>query len=401
VSKIETEVVFPVVREDRFNPSALLRELGASARPRRLGFPDGHSGWIVTDYANARAVLADRRFTISVTRQPIGEPGKSAAYDDALGSLRAGAITSTDPPRHTRLRRAVGERFTPRRVEERSDSIERIVRDQLGAMERAGSPVDLFAVFALPIPSRAICDLLGVPQSDEHQFIEPTELLLSPKATPEQVTGAFSAFSEYVRLIVDQKRTEPRDDLLSDLLRAEVLSDEEIAGMALELFVTGHETTAGLITMSTLALLEEESRWDLLCREPHLMDTAIEELLRYISVVDIGFTRTAVEDVAIGGVEIAAGESVAISLLGANHDSTQFEASDSIEVRRPENRHLAFGHGIHKCLGQHLARLELRLALIGLTRDFPTLRLAVPPSEVQLESTDFGVYRASALPVTW
>jgi cytochrome P450 len=246
-----------------------------------------------------------------------------------------------------------------------------------------------------------ICDLLGVPESDERQFVRPTELLLSQGATPDQVKAAFSDFSDYVRGVIEQKRSEPGDDLLCDLLRAEVLSDDEIAGVALELFVTGHETSAGLIAMSTLALLEVPSRWELLRREPELIDSAIEELLRYLSVVDIGFTRTAVEDVTIGGVEIAAGESVAISLLAANHDPARFDESASIELRRPDNRHLAFGHGIHKCLGQHLARLELRLALAGLTQHFPTLRLAVPAAEVPLESTDAGVYRVTSLPVAW
>jgi cytochrome P450 len=346
-------------------------------------------------------VLADRRFSISVARQPSGRPGKYEAYDHALGPLRAGAITSLDPPGHTRLRRAVAERFTPGGVKQRSESIERIVRDQLAAIERAGRPADLFAAFARPIPSRTICDLLGVPQSDEQQFIEPTELLLRPSATPDQVSRAFATFTHYVRSIVEEKLAQPRDDLLSDLLGARVLSDEEIGGMALELFVTGHETTAGLIAMSTLALLEDEARWDLLCREPQLTDAAVEELLRYITVVDVGFVRTAVEDVAIAGVVVTAGESVAISLLAANHDPAQFEAADVIELRRADNRHLAFGHGIHKCLGQHLARLELRLALLGLTQRFPTLRLAGSPSEVPLEGTDAGVYRVSSLPVTW
>lgn len=397
----ELAVDFPIVREDQFLPPPLLREVGASARPRRLRFPDGHVGWLVSDYANARAVLADRRFIVGVTRQASGQPGKYEAYDDALGALRAGAVTSSDPPAHTRLRRAVGERFSPAGIEERSGRIEGIVRDQLGAIERAGSPVDLFADFALPIPSRVICDLLGVPESDERQFVKPTELLLSQEATPDQVKGAFSDFSDYVRGVIVQKRSEPGDDLLCDLLRAEVLSDDEIAGMALELFVTGHETSAGLIAMSTLALLEERSRWELLRREPDLVDSAVEELLRYLSVVDIGFTRTAVEEVTIAGVTVAAGESVAISLLAANHDPARFDDSADLDLSRPDNRHLAFGHGIHKCLGQHLARLELRLALIGLTQRFPTMRLAVPASEVPLESTDAGVYRVTALPVAW
>jgi cytochrome P450 len=397
----EGAVDFPIVREEQFLPPPLLREVGASGRPRRLRFPDGHVGWLVSDYLNARAILADRRFIVGVTRQASGQPGKYEAYDDALGALRAGAVTQSDPPAHTHLRRAVGERFSPAGIKERSERIEAIVRDQLGAIERAGPPVDLFADFALPIPSRVICDLLGVPESDERQFVRPTELLLSQGGTPDQVKAAFSDFSDYVRVVVDRKRAEPQDDLLSDLIRAEILSDDEISGIALELFVTGHETSAGLIAMSTLALLEERSRWELLRREPELVDTAVEELLRYLSVVDIGFARTAVEEVTIASVTVAAGESVAISLLGANHDPARFDDSADVDLSRTENRHLAFGHGIHKCLGQHLARLELRLALTGLTQRFPTLRLAVPAAEVPLESTDAGVYRVTALPVAW
>lgn len=397
----ESAVAFPVVREGQFLPPGLLREVVATARPRRLRFPDGHVGWLVSDYANARAVLADRRFIIGVIRQASGQPGKFEAYDDALGPLRAGAITSTDPPRHTRLRRALGERFSPSGIAARSTRIERIVAERLDALERAGGPLDLFSEFALPIPAAAICDFLGVPVSDEGHFIEPTELLLSQDASPDQVKAAFASFSDYVRGIVERKRARPEDDLLSDLLGSEALSDDEIAGVALELFVTGHETSAGAIAMSVLALLEEGAGWEALCREPELVEPAAEELLRYLSVVDIGFTRTATEDLTIGGVEIAAGESVAISILAANHDPARFEDADGIDLRRPDNRHLGFGHGIHKCLGQHLARLELRLALTGLTRRFPSLRLAVPAAEVPLESTDAGVYRVTALPVTW
>jgi len=179
-------------------------------------------------------------------------------------------------------------------------------------------------------------------------------------------------------------------------------SDDEICGLALDLFVTGHETTASLISMSTLVLLEDESRWERLRREPELIDSAIEELLRYITVVEIGFVRTAVEDVTIGGVGISAGESVAISLHAANHDPAHFDAPGTVRLDRADaSHHLALGHGIHRCLGQYLAKLELRIALTSLMRRLPTLRLAVPPSEVPLECTDVGVYRPNALPVTW
>jgi cytochrome P450 len=401
VSNTEAAVQFPRERQGRFDPSPLLRDPDLAGGPRRLRFPDGHHGWLVADYASARAVLADRRFSIGVTRQPVGEPEKSAAYDAALGSLRAGAITSLDPPGHTRLRRAVGERFSPAGVERRRPSIEAIVGSRLDELEAAGTPADLHALFANPIPARVICDLLGIPASEDHRFVRPTELLLSPRATAAEVAAAFAQFSDYARLLVEQKRADPEDDLLSDLVTMESLSDEEIAGLVLELLVTGHETTAGLITMSVLALLEgAEGQGPFGGGSPPTAE-AIEELLRFVSVVEIGFTRTALEDVDVGGTTIATGESVAISLLAADRDPRRFERPDEIDLHRADNRHLAFGHGIHKCLGQYLARLELQLALTALIRRFPTLRLAVPPDEVELECTDFGVYRVTALPVGW
>jgi cytochrome P450 len=217
---------FPIDREARFLPPAPLREAVAVARPRRLRFPDGHVGWLVGDYANARSILADRRFVIGVIRQPSGQPGKVEAYVEALGALRAGAIMSIDPPVHTRLRRAIGGRFTPSGVQAFSERIERIVQSQLDELERRGPVVDLFAAFALLIPSQVICDLLGVPASDQHRFIEPTELLLSPQATPDQVRTAFAEFSQYVRAVVAHKRAQPGDDLLSDLVAAPTLSED-------------------------------------------------------------------------------------------------------------------------------------------------------------------------------
>ncbi|MBS1888607.1 MAG: cytochrome P450 [Actinobacteria bacterium] len=399
--EIDAAVSYPRERVDGFDPPPPLRDAVAGGRPRRLRFPDGHLGWLIGDYADARAVLADRRFSIGVTRQAVGEPAKSEAYDAALGPLRAGAITSLDPPGHTRLRRAVGERLSPAGVERRRPRVESIVAERLDAMEAAGPPADLHAMLADPVPARVICDLLGVPESEQHRFVRPTELLLDPDATAAEVAAAFGGFSDYARLLVEEKRSDPRDDLLSDLLAGGGLSDAEVAGLALELLVTGHETTAGLITMCVLALLEDRSRWDSLRAAGALEDAAIEELLRYVSVVEIGFTRTALEDVAVGEVTIAAGESVAISLLAANRDPARFDEPDGIDLDRGENRHLAFGHGIHKCLGQYLARLELRLALTGLLARFPSLDLAVAPAEVQLSCTDFGVYRAAALPVAW
>jgi len=212
------ETTLPVVREDLFLPAALLRDVGASARPHRLTFPDGHRGWLVSDYAASRALLADRRFMIGVSRQPRGQPGKFTAFHDALGPLGAGSITSLDPPGHTRLRRAVGDHFRPANVAKRTEGIERIVADQIDTLVEAGRPADLLTAFARPVPSRVICDLLGAPQSDQHHFLPPTELMLSPRGTPDEVKGAFADFSDPVRAVVASKRTQPGDDLLSDMV---------------------------------------------------------------------------------------------------------------------------------------------------------------------------------------
>jgi cytochrome P450 len=393
-------VVLPLGRADLFDPPAELAALAADAPLRRLHYADGAVGWLVTSYDVARRLIGDRSLGV-VMVQPVGDPAAHATFDEAIGGLDDGFVSLKNPPDHTRLRRAVAGRFTPDRVAERRVRIEAIVDDLLDAMERSGPPVDLRSAFALAIPSRVICELLGVPASDELRFLHPTEVMLDSAATPEQMAAAFRDFGAYVREVVERKHADPRDDLLTDLAQGDELDDEELAGMAMELFVTGHETTANAIALGTLALLRDGEAWEALCAEPALVEQWSEELLRYLSIVEQSFTRVASADVEVDGVTIRAGERVTVSLLTANRDPSRFPAPDELRLDRSAQGHLAFGHGIHKCLGQHLARVELQVALAGLARRFPTLRLATPAEQLPIESADVGVYRALSLPVTW
>lgn len=393
-------MVLPTARVNLFDPPAELTSLCADRTPRRLHYADGPSGWLVTSYDQARSLVADRRFGV-IMMQPLVDAETQASVEAAIGDLAGGFVGIKNPPDHTRLRRAVGDRFTPNRVAERRPQVERIVAELLDAMERSGSPADLRSAFALPIPARVICELLGVPPSDEQQFLRPTEVMLDPASTPAQAAAAFRAFADYVREVVSRKRAEPGDDLLTDLVAAGELDDLELAGTAMELFITGHETTANAIALGTLALLREPAAWEALAADPGRIETWSEELLRYLSIVEQSFTRVAGEDVELGGVTVRAGERVTVSLLSANHDREKFPAPGQLTLDHGAQGHLAFGHGIHKCLGQHLARLELRLALAGLARRFPTLRLAAPAQELPLGSAAEGVYRALKLPVAW
>ncbi|MBS1676470.1 MAG: cytochrome P450 [Actinobacteria bacterium] len=398
---METQsMVLPTARENLFDPPPELAALCAVGAPRRLHYADGHVGWLVTSYDQARALIADRRFGV-IMMQPLVDAETQASIEDAIGGLDGGFVSLKDPPDHTRLRRAVADRFTPGRVAERRAGIERIVADLLDAMERTGPPADLRSAFALPIPARVICELLGVPSGDEHRFLYPTDVMLDPSSTPEQAAAAFAGFADYVRGVVERKRTEPGDDLLTDLVQGGELDDLELAGMAMELFITGHETTANAIALGALALLRDRDTWEAFRADAERVEDWCEELLRFLSIVEQSFTRVAREDLELAGVAVRAGERVTVSLLTANHDPAAFPRPDSISLGRGARGHLAFGHGIHKCLGQHLARAEMQVALTGLAARFPTLRLAAAPADLTLGSAAEGVYRATALPVTW
>jgi cytochrome P450 len=364
----------------------------------RMTFPDGHAGWLVTGYATARAILSDRRFSSrnELRRAPV----RTATAQESPEPAPPGILTRSDPPDHTRYRRLLTGQFTVRRMKMLEPGIERIVEEHLDAMADAGPGADLVRAFALPIPSLVICELLGVPYADRELFQRDTATMFDFTTPTDQLMAAMASITGYLDELVRRKRAEPADDLLSGLTHSDELTDEELRNIGLTLLVAGHETTANMLALGTFALLCNPEQLAALRADPVLVANTVEELMRYLSVAHVGPTRGALEDVEIDGQLIRAGEVVTISLSAANRDPARFDRPDELDITRSATGHLAFGHGIHQCLGQQLARVEMRIAFPALFRRFPALRLAVPAEEVPLREATL-VYGVHELPVTW
>ncbi|MBF6145353.1 cytochrome P450 [Nocardia nova] len=364
-------------------------------------FPDGHEGWLVTGYDEVRSLLADPRFSsrqdIGVLHVPYEIPGMPVATEPS--PQIPGVFIAMDAPDHTRLRRKLVGAFTVKRMKQLEDHIVDVVERQLEVMARLTPPVDLVAEFALPVPSLVICELLGVPYEDRDTFqVNSAKFLVKDQALEEKM-AAYGALTSYLAELVVRKRAEPGEDILSDLARHDDLTVEELTGIAFLLLLAGHETTANMLGLGTFALLEHPEQAAELRADPALVPDAVEELMRYLSVADI-FYRYATDDIELGGETIGKGSTVVVSLLAANRDPRRFDDPDTLDVRRTARGHLSFGHGMHLCLGQQLARIEMRAGFAGLLRRFPTLALAVPADAVRLR-TDMNIYGVHQLPVTW
>ncbi|MCC9308413.1 cytochrome P450 [Kitasatospora sp. RB6PN24] len=384
-----------------FNPPSLLTRLRGARPVSPLLFPDGHRGWLVTGYDAVRRLMADTRFSsrqdIGVLHIPYEVPGMPVLTEPAPQT--PGLFIAMDPPDHTRLRRKLTGAFTVKRMKQLEQHISDIVERQLDELARLAPPVDLVKEFALPVPSLVICELLGVPYEDRENFQTNTATFMVKDQQLDEKMAAYEAMTGYLAELVMSKRADPGEDILSDLARDEDLSVPELVGMAFLLLLAGHETTANMLALGTFALLEHPDQLAVLRAEPELLPGAVEELMRYLSVVDILY-RYATEDLELGGETIAEGSTVVVSMLAANHDPLRFENPDTLDVRREARGHLSFGHGVHQCLGQQLARIEMRVGFGGLLRRFPTLQLAVPADEVKLR-TDMNIYGVHELPVTW
>ncbi|RBQ21481.1 cytochrome P450 [Spongiactinospora rosea] len=387
-----------------FDPPSELATLREKDPVSPMLYPDGHIGWLVTEHALTRQVLADARFG---ARADLVHTPLSRAKTEG-GERRpapAGVFSQMDPPQHTRYRRLLAGQFTVRRMRLLADRVREITAGRLDAMEQQGPVVDLVETFALPIPSLVICELLGVPYEDRDRFQHDTEVLMRMDTTREETIAAFVAVQEHMAELVAAKRAEPADDLLSDLVNGDGdLTDEELINVGGVLLAAGFETTANMIGLGVFALLQHPDQLAVLRDGPGITelghaDPIVEELLRYLSVIP-GTVRVAMEDVVLGGQEIKAGQSVTVSIPAANHDSKQFPDPGRLDFGRPVGGHVAFGHGIHQCLGQQLARVEMQIALPALFERFPGLRLAVPPEEVPMR-TDMLIYGVHRLPVTW
>ncbi len=396
---VHTLTVMPTARQPGcpFDPPKELIEIREHGPISRFTFPDGHQGWLVTGFDLVRAVLADSRFS---SRKELMRHHPTIDYGDiGVPPAPPGEFLLMDEPQHSRYRKPLVGKFTVRRMRLLTERIEQITAEHLDAMEQAGPTADLVTAFAKPIPSIVICELLGVPYEDRGRFQENIDAFLGGEAGDEELIAAYIATQHYLAELVAAKRAHPTDDVLSDLLDSD-LTDEELRGMALILLSAGFDTTANMLALGTFALLRNPEQLAALRAEPALADGAVEELLRYLSVAKT-FMRTALEDVELGGQTIKAGTAVILSYVTANRDPERFTDPHVLDLRRQDGGHLAFGHGIHQCLGQQLARVEMRVAFPALVNRFPTLRLAVPADEVALRPEIADIYGVKSLPVTW
>ncbi|MCX2951536.1 cytochrome P450 [Lentzea sp. NEAU-D7] len=384
-----------------FDPPSQITAVRATRPVSPMVFPDGHEGWLVTGYDAVRQVMSDTRFSnrqdIGVIHVPYETPGMPAATEPSPQT--PGLFISMDPPDHTRLRRKLTGAFTVKRMKQLEENVIAITERQLDELARLTPPVDLVREFALPVPSLVICELLGVPYADRETFQSNSSKFMERDVTLDDKIAAVGAMFGYLTELVTGKRAAPGEDILSDLARDEDLTIEELTGMAFLLLLAGHETTANMLALGTFALLEHPAQLAELRDAPDLLPDAVEELMRYLSVADI-FFRYATEDVELGGETIAEGSTVVVSLLAANRDPQRFENPDVLDVHRKVRGQVAFGHGIHQCLGQQLARIEMRAGFAGLLRRFPALQLAVPAGDVKLK-TNTHIYGVHELPVTW
>jgi cytochrome P450 len=394
---LETAAPLPLVRSSPLDPPAEYARLRAEDPVSRLRMPNGQTGWLLTRYSDVRAVLADPRF--SSRNGFVFNPVRPLTPEaEVLLRQTPGQFIGMDPPEHTRFRRMLTGQFTVRRMRELEPRIAEIVSSRLDAL--AGPPVDLVAAFTLPVPSLVICELLGVPYADRADFQRRSRTLLSVTADLAVVLEARQEIRDYITGLVRAKRQHPADDLLSGLARDDTLTDEELTSVGALLLVAGHETTANMLALGTLTLLRRPDRLAQLAADPALLDRAVEELLRYLTIIQFGLVRLALADVPVGGVLVRAGEPVVASLAAANRDPAHFADPETLDLAREYAPHLAFGHGVHQCLGQQLARTEMRLGFGQLLARFPTLRLAVPPEDVPMRE-DTIVYGVGSLPVTW
>lgn len=389
--------MLPTARSSPFDPPEPLGQLRQHCPIAPMTFPDGHVGWLVTSHWAARSILADARFSSrqELLRSPIPLP-----VPEPRVPADPGNFIRLDPPEQTRYRRLLTSQFTARRLRQLEPRITEIVDVQLAAMAGAGTHADLLRVFALPIPSQVICELLGVPYEAREQFQRDVATLLNMTSSVEAIVAAHRSADGFVEELVLDKRARPADDLLSSLAALPELTVQELKSMAFLLFSAGYETTANMLALGTFALLTAPDQLAALMADETLADAAVEELLRYLTIIHIGPVRTALEDVDLGGVTICEGESVTLSLSAANRDPAKFPGPDTFDIGRHAAGHLAFGHGAHQCLGAQLARMEMRIAYTRLFARFPRLRLAVPADEVEV-AADMTIYGVHRLPVRW
>jgi cytochrome P450 len=386
------------MRRNEFDP---VEELGRARDDHgvlRQKTAFGEATYLVMRHEDIREVLSDAtRFSSVHPRFPECE----GVDEGEMDRMMAGNLVGMDPPDHTRLRRRLTPEFTARRLRRLEPRITEIVDAALDDLERAGKPADLVSHFALPVPSLVICELLGVPYADRAEFQHRAESLLDVSSSMEQRIATQREDREYMAGLIARTRADPGEDLLGMLVRehGDDLSTDELIGIATLLLMAGHDTTANMLGLGTLALLRHPDQMAMVRDDPARVEPAVEELLRWLSIVP-SLIRVTTTEVEIAGHAIPAGSIVAPSPLAANRDSTLVDDPDRFDITRPVAGHVAFGYGSHHCPAAPLARMEMRIALPALLKRFPDLALADPDEQIEFRESS-AVYGPKALRVTW
>jgi cytochrome P450 len=421
-------VSLPIPRECPFSDPVEYDRLREKQSIAPAALPSGYETWLVTRYAEARAVLADPRFTAdrshpafplpqerSIPPPKLAGPETPEAAAARRARGRAASLIGMDPPEHTAARRSVMSDFTARRIQGMRPRIQQIVDERIAALRAAGPPADLVSLLSLPVPSQVICELLGVPYEQHEFFQSRSTALLTHRVPAEQRFEALGELFRFLDELVTAQEETPGENLLGRQVVARGAAGDydhrDLVSLAFLLLVAGHETTASMISLGALAVMAYEGDGAVggglraAVTDPDRGPQAVEELLRYFSIADIGTGRFALAEASIGGTTVRPGEGVIVSLLAANHDPAQFPDPDRLDPARPDQgrgvrRHVAFGYGPHQCLGQSLARAELDIVYRTLFTRLPGLRLAVPLDQLPVKDDGF-VYGLYELPVTW
>ncbi|MFE0850759.1 cytochrome P450 [Streptomyces rochei] len=391
---------FPIRRGCPFTAPEEYAAMRTDDPVARVTLPTGREAWAVTRYDDVRELLSDPRVSADIRRPNFPALGE--------GEQEAGArfrpFIRTDAPEHTRYRRMLLPAFTVRRVRAMRPAVQARVDEILDGMLEAGGPVDLVSAYANAVSTSVICELLGIPRHNLEFFRDVTRISGSRTSTAEQVAEALGSLFALLAELIAERREEPRDDLISKLVTdhlipGHVTTDQLLSTLGITINA-GRETTTSMIALSTLLLLDRPELLEELRRDPSLMPAAVDELLRVLSVADSIPLRVAAEDIELSGRTVPADDGVIALLAGANHDPEQFDDPGKVDFHRTDNHHVAFGYGVHQCVGQHLARLELEVALDTLVRRVPTLRLAGDRDQVVVKD-DSATFGLEELMVTW
>jgi len=393
---------FPMARECPFSPPLAYKQMREERPVAPVRLWNGNKAWLVTRFDDVRKILADKRVSNNITH-----PGFPVLYAARAAVMQQHGkppyFHFMDPPEHTEHRRMFTQDFSVIRVKELEEEIQSIVDEVIDEMlADADRSADYVKAIALPIPTRVIARVFGIPYADVVKLQTMMNATSGFNQDPEVAKSSYKRLEAYVGELIAQKEANPSTDTISRLvteqLRPGHIDRPGLIRVLLFLLIVGHETTTSMIALGTLMLLEHPEQREKLISDPSLTQNAVEELLRYLSIVHLTTCRVAIEDIEIGGETIKAGEGIVALISSANRDAAQFPNPDVLDIDREARTHVAFGFGVHQCLGQTLARLELRIALNAILKRIPTLKLAQPIDDLKFKAYINGV---QSMNVTW